>query len=110
MNKLYFFLLAICFAGSAHAQFKPPCYPHQLGSTGSGFKRGSTDTHRWIAWTCTTKTKTTLVVYSAPKSYEIIDPDTSQMTPIKAAEAYILANVKATPDAGAVAAAQAAFK
>jgi hypothetical protein len=109
VKSLYVILLLI-LGTQAQAQTKPTCWPKQAGSTGSSYKRGETDTLRWIAWTCATKTKTVLYVYSAPKSYEVIHPDTKDMTTIKTVEAYFVANVKAAADPQAVAAAQAAFK
>lgn len=105
-----FFVTLCCLHSLTHAQSKPPCYPKQLGSTGSNFKQGATDTVRWVAWTCTSKTKVTLIVYSAPKAYELVHPNTDGLKPIKTAEAYLAANVKTGPDPGAVAAAREAFK
>lgn len=111
LQTILFSLIAgLIITSEAKAQTKPSCWPHQAGSTGSSYKRGETDTLRWIAWTCTTKTKTVLYVYSAPKAYEVIHPDTSGMTAIKTVEAYFVANVKTAADPQAVAAAQAAFK
>lgn len=104
--KTLYALLALCIAAPAQAKF--PCYPKQANSTGSSYKMGVVDGVRWIAWTC--KGYADPFVISAAPGYTIVHPDTTDMTAVKAAEAYIAANVNGPPDPKAAAAAKAAFK
>lgn len=75
------------------AEKAPPCWPKQLGSTGSSFRTGSTPDGRWVAWTCVVSGKQQVYGVWAVSSYEIVHPDTTGMTPIKTAGAYWTANV-----------------
>ncbi len=70
----------------------PPCWPKQLGSTGSDFKQGTTPDGRWVAWTCTVSGAPRIYSAWAVTDYELVHPVTTGMTPIKTAQAYWRAN------------------
>ena len=91
--KVLFWLLFIVIGPCAHAA-PPPCWPKQLGSTGSDFKSGSTPDGRWIGWTCTERGIKKVHGVVALHGYEIKHPDVRGMTPIKTAQAYYAANVQ----------------
>ncbi len=96
MKNAFFILLFLIFGPQAWAQTAPPVppvMPAQLGSSGSAFKAGYTDAGRWLAWRHTVSGVTTVYVVCAAYDYEIQHPDTTGMTPIRAARAYWLANV-----------------
>ncbi len=86
-------LFLIVLGAFAHAA-PPPCWPRQLGSTGSDFKKGATPDGRWIGWTCVVKGVPKVFGAVALNSYEIKHPDVTGMTPIKTAQAYWAANVQ----------------
>lgn len=79
-------------AGTAQAA-PPPCWPKQLGSTGSDYKRGTTPDGQWLAWTCTARGRTTVHGPLAVTGYEIKHPDVTGLTPMRTARAYWDANV-----------------
>lgn len=96
---------------AAHAA--PPCWPRQLGSTGSDFKRGTTADGNWVAWTCTARGVTATYGAWAVHDYVVQHPDVTGLTPTRAARAYWDANVNTAPDARIdrlKAAARAAFE
>ena len=110
--KLLFALLFIICGPCAAAESAPPCWPKQLGSTGSDFKQGQTSVGRWIGWTCTKGGVKTVYGAYALNSYVPVHPNVDGMTPTKAAQAYWAANVKSKdPQLASVRAAmEAAFK
>jgi len=96
--KIIFTLLLIIFVPQVMAQSLPPCWPRQLGSTGSDFKRGEDDTGQWLGWTCTKNGVKSVYGVFALKGYKIVDPDITGMTPTKAAQAYWKANIIPSTD------------
>lgn len=91
-------LLGGALIGAVAKAAPPPCWPKQLGSTGSDFKRGETTDAQWLGWTCIVKGSPQVFGIVALKSYTIVHPDISGMTPTKAAAAYYAANVTETND------------
>ncbi len=105
MNRSLIATFALLLAGIATAACAadpvppaPPCWPKQLGSTGSDFKQGETADGRWIGWTCLVKGKPTVFGVVAVADYRIQHPDVAGMTPTKAAAAYWKANATSAQD------------
>jgi hypothetical protein len=96
--KIIFVILLSVFGHQASAQALPPCWPKQIGSTGSSFKRGADGNGHWLGWTCTTKGVTTTYGVFALNTYSIKHPVIEGMTASKAAQAYWKANVTASSD------------
>lgn len=97
MKSLYVAAL-LSLSMPAQAVDLPPCYPHQLGSTGSDFKRGETAEAEWLGWTCTRAGKETVYGVVSLKTYTIVHPDVTGLSPTKAAAAYWAANVTDVSD------------
>ena len=86
-------------SSAAHSQATtPPCWPRQLGSTGSDFKRGETADGRWVGWTCQVNGAPKVFGAVAVAGYEIQHPDITGLSPTKAATAYWRANTIDTAD------------
>ena len=95
------FLASILFLGSspteAQIQPTPPCWPKQIGSTGSFYKTGETETTRWVGWTCTSRGGVSRIYgVVALKGYQIIHPSNTLQTstPISTVRAYWALNVR----------------
>jgi hypothetical protein len=88
-------VIALCFFCVAGTFAKePPCWPKQMGSTGSNFKQGETPLGYWIGWTCQIKGAPSLFGFMWKKDYAIRHPDVKGMTPIQTAKAYYALNVR----------------
>lgn len=94
-------LCAALLLTCAHAQAAPPCWPKQIGGTGSDYKTGDTADGTWLGWTCTAKGHTGAVGVWAVKGWGIPNmtrPDTKGLTGVKAAKAFWEANVRPSND------------
>lgn len=90
-------LLIAC--APAHAA--PPCWPKQIGSTGSDYKIGQTADGKWLAWTCVVKGKPEVFAVWAVSGWtsdNMTTPNTTGLTPVKAARAFWDANVRPSND------------
>lgn len=72
----------------------PPVFPIQAGSVGTGFRVGAVPAGNWIGWKYQQRNMTHTYVACALTGYEIIHPDTSNLTPLESARAYWRANVQ----------------
>jgi hypothetical protein len=93
-----FLALAILVASFAATAAEPPCWPRQLGSTGSDFKQGATPDGQWMGWTCEVDGKPQVFGMYALAEYKVKHPDVTGLSPSKAASAYWTANVTADSD------------
>ncbi len=82
-----------CAAGAQTTPPVPPVFPAQLGSAGSTFKAGAIPEGKWLAWAHTVNGERFIYVVCAQHDYMLTHPDTTGMTPIRAARAYWVANV-----------------
>lgn len=84
----------LLLAPAAHAQSAmPPCWPKQLGSTGSSYRTGTTVDGRWVSWVCIVKGRQQVFGFWGTSAFRITHPDTTGLTTIKTAVAYWNANV-----------------
>lgn len=92
--------IAGLFITSAEAQTAPvpPCWPKQIGGTGTAAKVVRNTDGEAAAWTCTVKTVVKPYAAFRLYSYTLVDPDTTGMTAIGTAKAYWLANATMTCD------------
>lgn len=76
---------------SAHAA--PPCWPKQIGGTGSDVKMGKTKDGTWYAWTCQTNGVRHIYGIVQLKGHKLQHPDVIEgLTPAQLAQAYWDAN------------------
>jgi len=88
------FLLSLALlCGAAHAADLPPCWPKQLGSTGSSYRVGNTEDGNWIGWICVVNGVQKPFGVWAMHEYQVIHPITTGLTTIQTARAYFQANV-----------------
>lgn len=91
MRFLVLSLALLC--GSAQAVDLPPCWPRQVGSTGSDYRIGETPDGTWLGWTCAVAGQQKPYGVWAVHDYKLIHPAVIGFTPIHTARTYFQFNV-----------------
>lgn len=92
-------LVLALFCGSVYAA--PPCWPKQIGGTGSDYKFGQTVDGKWIGWTCQVNSKPMVfAVWATPgwTTDNMTVPNTVGLSGVKTARAFWEANVRPSND------------
>jgi hypothetical protein len=89
------------FPAAAQGTPFPPCWPAQIGGTGTDAKIVRNADGEAAAWKCTVKGKTEPYVAFRLYGAELVDPSSAGLTSIGSARAYWAANAKYTCESNA---------